>query len=58
MKKLLATIGILALFLFGLAVGASASEAATQDKIIDLTNDTSPSSGPGWTWTVTAQQER
>ena len=52
MKKLLATIGILALFLFGLAVGASASEAATQDKIIDLTNDTSPSSGPGWTWTV------
>ncbi len=51
MKKLLATIGILTLFLFGLAVGASAEETPTKTSYIDLPSE-SANSSEGWTWTV------
>lgn len=50
MKKIFAIAVILALFVFGLTVGASAAEPTTTG-IIDLAAENAPTSGTGWTWT-------
>ena len=52
MKKTLTAILILALAVFGLAIGASAAEAPTRTTYLDLSSQTTDGNTEGWTWTV------
>ncbi len=52
MKKTLTAILILALTVFGLAIGASAAEAPTRTTYLDLSSQTTDGNTEGWTWTV------
>lgn len=52
MKKIFTAILILALTVFGLAIGASAAEAPTRTTYLDLSSQTTDGNTEGWTWTV------
>ena len=52
MKKIFTAILILALTVFGLAIGASAAEEPTRTTYLDLPSQTTDGNAEGWTWTV------